>query len=97
MGTELKPQVEVVRKFLEVGARLSLDPDVDAALQQLYRAVDATADDTGCGLIALLTMVAATRGVTGAIKGQENEAELFQLSLLRSVYATHLMHTRVLH
>ena len=97
MGTEVRPTAELVREFLSVGAKLSAEPAVSDALDRLYEAVAETTEEPEHALIALLTMVAATRGVTHAKPGLEANAEAFQISLLRSVYATHQLQSRVLH
>lgn len=97
MGNAPRPTADVVRNFLDIGARLSANPTIRGALDRLYEAVGEQAVEPEHALIALLTMVAATRGVLAATPGLEQNAEAFQISLMRSVYATHLINSRTLH
>ena len=97
MGIEVRPTAELVREFLSMGVKLYAEPAVSDALDRLYEAVAETAEEPEHALIALLTTVAATRGAVQANPGLEANAEAFQISLLRAVYATHQLQSRVLH
>lgn len=96
MGKNHRPQIDQIRALLTSGAQIAMIPQVQEAMENLLNAIaDVTADP---GLqVAALTTWAASKGAAQAVPGLETEAEAMQISLLRSIYATHMMNTRTLH
>lgn len=96
MGKDHRPEVTHIRLLLTEGARIAATPQVQAAMDNLVEAIESVTPDLGLQ-IAALTSWAASKGAASAVPGLELEAEAMQLSLLRSIYATHALNNRTLH
>lgn len=96
MGKNHRPQVEQIRALLTSGAQIATVPQVREAMDNLMNAIADVTPDPGLQIAALTTW-AASKGATNTIPGLETEAEAVQISLVRSIYATHMMNNRTLH
>lgn len=94
MGTAKQPII-TANHTLNVGQHLLSDPAVADALATLTALLNLKGD--AFGTVAALTVAAANAGTTHAIPGREHEVETLQISALRSIHATHLLHARTLH
>ena len=96
MGIAPKQSVETLRALITSAATTTLDPDVSDALAALKAAIT-RASGTPQTLPVTLTLIAATCGTAMTAPGMETEAENTQLAIIRSIYATHVAKSRVLH
>lgn len=95
MGTAKQPIFDQAQQTVDLGQNLLNDPAIADALATLQALLALKGGPYG--EIAALTVAAANAGTQYAAPGREHDAELLQISTLRSIHATHLLRARTLH
>lgn len=96
MGKHREAEVEMIRSLMALGAAALQVPEVANASQALRAAIQEYFPDTAAE-VAALTILAGTSGISSAVEGLEHEAQEVQLTILRSLFATHQFANRTLH